>query len=204
MMFFAKGLLPRVLWSDLKLEQKFPKIEQLRVFLRLLLFLVRSESPLIIRVKPRSSSRRCDSRTVPKVDKRFFDRLCKEFEVFFVFLPLCFHVCHPCTPSKHIPNTTISPSIASLGASRQGLMIPAHRRHHRQSSRRRRREEIAGESRERTMPATTNNTAAIAGARSRRDASGCRQTATHVKMTTWWRDQAQASRVYNIVAAALP
>lgn len=68
MRFFAKGLLPRVLGSDLKLEQKFPKIEHFMVFLRLLLFLVRSESPLIIRVKPNSSPRRCDSRTVPEVN----------------------------------------------------------------------------------------------------------------------------------------
>jgi len=103
--------------------------------------------------------------------------------------------CHPCTPSKYTPNTTTSPSIAFLGASWQGLMIPAHRRHHRRSSRRRRREKIAGESRERTMPATTNTTVAIAGARSRGNASGCRQTATHAEMTTWRRGQAKAGRV---------
>jgi len=60
-------------------------------------------------------------------------------------------------------------------------MIPAHRQHHRRSSRRHRREKIAGESRERAMPATTNTTAAIAGARSRGNASGCRQTATHAE-----------------------
>ena len=55
---------------------------------------------------------------------------------------------------------------------------------------------------ERTMPATTNNTAAGARTRSRGNASGCRQTASHVEMNTrrplpWrlLRGQAKAGRV---------
>ena len=92
--------------------------------------------------------------------------------------------------------------IGSLGASWQRLMIPALQRNHQSSSRRRKGRLLRAERSERTMPATTNNTAAGARTRSRGNASGCRQTASHVEINTrrplpWrlLRGQAKAGRV---------
>jgi len=53
---------------DLDLEQKYPKIEHFTVFLHLLLFLARSEPPLIMAIQPNCSPRRWDSGTVPEVN----------------------------------------------------------------------------------------------------------------------------------------